>query len=112
MGALGAAAALAVPTGDGKVWEQARERAIGFVTARDKQLHFFASSSLSLSVTTLTGEVRWGVLAALLAGLGKEVVWDHLLGKGDPSAGDMLANALGVGFSCLITYVAEAGWFR
>jgi hypothetical protein len=88
-------------------WGRVRDHVVDFVSARGKQLHFFASSSLALSVTTITGDVRWGVLTSLVVGLAKEVVWDHLLDRGAPSAGDMLANAIGVGFACLVTYLGD-----
>lgn len=91
------------PAGLGRLWHEAT----AFASARDKQLHFFASASLTLSVAVATGEPGWAVALALVTGIAKEVIWDHLLGRGTPAAGDVGANALGVAFACLMIHLGE-----
>lgn len=65
---------------------------------KDKQLHIIAGFIITLCT------IWFGVWVALscliIAGVGKEVIWDWLLGKGTPDPWDTLATIVG-GFPVL-----------
>lgn len=64
----------------------------------DKLLHFL--SGWVISVTIGLWLPIWGVVIASLVGLGKELIWDKQLGKGDANFFDFMATVTGafVGF--------------
>lgn len=66
--------------------------------ATDKLLHF---ETCALIVVAVAAVLPWwaGVIAAALAGIGKEL-WD--IQHGDPSWADLLADALGIAAGILI----------
>jgi hypothetical protein len=67
----------------------------------DQQGHMWASMALALAFSLYFGPV-WGTVAALTAGILKELVWDGRLGRGNPDPKDMAANLVGVGLGLSI----------
>ena len=69
----------------------------------DKQLHVLVCA---LIVVTLYPIIGWhSVTIALIIGLGKEVVWDYLLGRGEPCVKDMIANVIGSVLGVVLFYI-------
>lgn len=66
----------------------------------DRVLHFLASWALVDILAPFIG-LHAAMFAALTIGIGKEVVWDLWMEKGDPDPTDMIANAVGIGFGSL-----------
>jgi hypothetical protein len=66
----------------------------------DHILHFLACWIGVTALTPLFG-VEAAVGLTILAALSKEIVWDFLLGRGDPLFMDMVASLLGAGFAVL-----------
>lgn len=62
---------------------------------KDKTLHFTISAILTIVLGMFLG-FWWGVVLTLLIGIGKEVIWDYLLGKGCPDLADINADLGGV----------------
>lgn len=63
--------------------------------AYDRRLHLAAGAAITLAVGLASGSVSLGFLLGALAGLGKEVVWDYLLDKGDPDGIDFGLTVVG-----------------
>tara|TARA_B100000780_G_C21056559_1_gene424502 strand:+ start:283 stop:576 length:294 start_codon:yes stop_codon:yes gene_type:complete len=62
---------------------------------------------LGLMIDIMTGMHMWfliGTVIALLAVLGKEVIWDWIMGRGNPEVWDFIASAIPI-ISNLITYL-------
>lgn len=80
----------------------------------DKVLHFGASLVVTDAVWALAGSLDapvWAratssIVAAAAVGIGKELV--DVAGLGDPSAGDLVYNALGIGAGVGFALAAEA----
>lgn len=68
----------------------------------DKQAHFFSGMALAFTVG-LFSDPLWGFLAAMAAGIAKEV-WD-MSGRGTPDALDMMAT-LGGGIAAFVVFKA------
>lgn len=58
----------------------------------DKQAHFYSGMALALTIGIFFSPF-WGFLAAIVAGIAKEV-WDKA-GQGTPDAMDMVATMVG-----------------
>ena len=79
----------------------------------DKTKHFIATAAITLAVLAIFAVIQhpymwgWDKAVALLAGctaaLGKELVWDKMLGKGTPDFYDFLAGVCGA-------FAAMFGW--
>jgi hypothetical protein len=67
---------------------------------QDKLEHFIAGVSIFGSGALLFN-VTAGIALACVAGIGKELVWDWWLGKGDPDPRDAISTILG-GLSGLV----------
>ena len=63
------------------------------VVAPDKVSHFLAGAAITAIVTLYTGVPLWGVLACIIAGVGKELY--DLTGRGTPDIMDAVATVLG-----------------
>ncbi|MDI9470783.1 MAG: hypothetical protein QM296_11365 [Bacillota bacterium] len=61
---------------------------------QDKVGHFLIGAGISLVVGGLV-DPDTGLIAATVAGVAKEVVWDKLLARGTPEFMDALATAAG-----------------
>lgn len=68
----------------------------------DKQAHFFSGMALAFTVG-LFSDPLWGFLAAMAAGIAKEV-WD-MSGRGTPDALDMMATLSG-GIAAFVMFKA------
>lgn len=67
----------------------------------DKQAHFFSGMALAFTVG-LFFDPLWGVIAAMGAGIAKEV-WDKA-GHGTPDALDMMATIMG-GIAAFVVFM-------
>jgi hypothetical protein len=67
----------------------------------DKQHHIVYSFALALAGAKLFG-LQKGIIFALTIGASKELIWDWLLGRGNPDWCDMAANCIGVGLAVLV----------
>jgi len=61
---------------------------------KDKAGHFFVGAGISLIVGGLV-DPDTGLIAATVAGITKEVVWNKLMARGTPEFMDTLATAAG-----------------
>lgn len=62
---------------------------------RDKIGHFIAGVLIAIIVTLFTGNAQWGFVASIVAGIGKEAVWDGLMGRGTVEVLDAVATIAG-----------------
>lgn len=69
----------------------------------DQQAHMWASLALTLAFSLYFGPT-WGTVAALTAGILKELVWDGALSRGNRDPKDVAANLVGVGLGFAIFY--------
>jgi VanZ family protein len=78
---------------------------VGCKLPLDKQHHIVYSFALALAGAILFGAVK-GVVLALLVGVGKEVIYDCFLGRGDTDIWDMAANCIGVvlAYTCYFAF--------
>lgn len=81
---------------------------------RDKKLHF-AGNAVLFVLGAMVADYNGGVLPtqllagwalAMTASIAKEVVWDLLLKRGQPSWADMLANLAGQAAGALVVLLA------
>ena len=66
----------------------------------DKVGHFIAGVIIAIVVTLVTGNAQWGLVASIVAGIGKEAVWDGLMGRGTVEVLDAVATIAGGGIVC------------
>lgn len=59
----------------------------------DKQAHFLAGAAIAATLALYTGLPLWGILACIVAGVGKELY--DLTGRGTPDVMDALATIAG-----------------
>ena len=71
--------------------------------AYDKKLHFLAGLLIAFTVSYIMNDVRIGMLAATLAGLGKEIVDEGRYGGFDYQ--DIIATIIG-GVAGIILFIA------
>jgi hypothetical protein len=70
--------------------------------APDKFQHIGVSALLV--VFGLVHMPAWVViLSVVFVGLAKEIVWDRLLGRGDPDTWDLVADLAGVGIGVVVS---------
>lgn len=62
---------------------------------KDKILHFVISALIVLILAPFI-KIAPAILIAAAVGLGKEVIWDYVLGKGTPDLADLLADIFGI----------------
>ncbi len=60
---------------------------------KDKLLHFFWSSILLVPLTIFLGQT-WGYLMLMLVGACKEMVYDKVMGRGNPEMKDFIFGCL------------------
>jgi ABC-type sugar transport system permease subunit len=67
------------------------------------KMHFTASAMLYLSSYLITESVWKSVVISMLIGAAKELIYDGLLGKGEPWIQDMKWNTFGVAQGAVFT---------
>lgn len=80
---------------------------------KDKSKHLIISGIISTSTSIVVYEftenkkvsIISGVSTSLLIGLGKELIYDKVMRKGNPEFEDMLSNFVGVSFSIPLTLI-------
>ena len=80
---------------------------------KDKSKHLIVSGVISTGASIIvyqfTGNKKTsiitGVSTSLLIGLGKELIYDKAMKRGNPEFEDMLANFVGVSFSIPLTLI-------
>lgn len=60
----------------------------------DKQMHFLIGAFIAFAVGLFANPIA-GLCAAIAVGMAKEVIYDGLLGQGDPDRWDAIATFLG-----------------
>ena len=68
----------------------------------DKLLHSAVSFELMILFSLIPIATYFVAIIVLLIGLGKELIYDKLLGKGRAEYGDMIADIIGIGLAYLI----------
>lgn len=66
----------------------------------DGLLHIICSNII-VSILCLFVPLWISVVAAAIIGIGKEVIWDKILGKGSFDKKDLISDAIGIVIGCL-----------
>lgn len=74
---------------------------------KDKILHFLAGLSIALFVGLVLWNPWIGLMAGIVAGIAKELIWDLWLKKGTPEFMDFLATFLGGAAAFAILLLAK-----
>ena len=70
----------------------------------DKVVHFLAGAVIAFVVAMFSNPIA-GLCAAIAVGMAKEVIYDGLLGQGDPYRWDAIATFLGGVFVTLLFFI-------